>query len=203
MWRGSLRHPRKQQGKWQVSQVRLAHDIANTTIALEPLDRYVSRSRRQSVFEAAQADLQRRYAVVDGQRSADGPDLIDPLLDLGWEDAFLPEEDEVLDPSLDENDDASLDTRNTAEPISAEERAIAFVQYDKTLEARRRNKPFMERIWRAAGWEAGRQSFAMRRACGVMRCARLDCPLMSGATSWDKLPNQMMQPRPVPQLPRR
>jgi len=146
MWRGSLRHPRKQQGKWQVSQVRLAHDIAHTTIALEPLDRYVSRSRRQSVVEAAQADLQRRYAVVDGQRGADGPDLIDPLLDLGWEDAFLPEEDEVLDPSLDENDDASLDTRNTAEPISAEERAIAFVQYDETLEARRRNKPFMEPI---------------------------------------------------------
>jgi hypothetical protein len=38
MWRGSLRHPRKQQGKWQVSQVHLAHDIANTSIALERLD---------------------------------------------------------------------------------------------------------------------------------------------------------------------
>lgn len=66
MWRGSLCHPRKQQGKWQVSQIHLAHDIANTSLALEHLDRYVSRSRRQSVFEAAQADLQRLYAVVDG-----------------------------------------------------------------------------------------------------------------------------------------
>src|SRR5262249_53960619 len=52
MWRGNLRHPRKQQGMWQMSQVHLAHDIANTTIALEQLDRYVSCSRRQSVFEA-------------------------------------------------------------------------------------------------------------------------------------------------------
>src|SRR5262245_6943487 len=26
MWSGSLRHPRTQQGKWQVSQVHLAHD---------------------------------------------------------------------------------------------------------------------------------------------------------------------------------
>jgi hypothetical protein len=31
--------------------------------------------------------------------------------------------------------------------------AISFVQYDKTLEARLRNKRFMEPIWRAAGWD--------------------------------------------------
>jgi hypothetical protein len=29
---------------------------------------------------------------------------------------------------------------------------ISFVQYDKTLEGRLRNKRFMEPIWRAAGW---------------------------------------------------
>jgi hypothetical protein len=86
MWRGSLSHPRKQQGKWQVSQVHLAHDIANTTIALEQLDRYVSRSRWQSVFEAAQADLYSLYTVVDGRRNEDGrPGR--PLLDL-TRDAF-------------------------------------------------------------------------------------------------------------------
>jgi hypothetical protein len=173
MWRGSLRHPRRQHGKWRVSQVHLAHDIANTTIALEQLDRYVSRSRRQSVFEAAQADLQSLYAVVDGRRNGDGPDLVDPLLDRAWEEAFLPEESELLNPFLDENDDTVLDKRNTAEPISAEDRsahvyrwgkrlsgvtwspggAISFVQYDKTLEGRLRNKRFMEPIWRATGWD--------------------------------------------------
>jgi hypothetical protein len=173
MWRGSLRHPRKQQGKWQVSQVHLAHDIANTTIALEQLDRYVSRSRRQSVFEAAQADLHTLYAVVDGRRTADGPDLVDPLLDFAWDDAFASDEDEVLDPFLVDDEDPALDRRNTLEPISAEEGsaqvyrwgkrlsgvtwspggAISFVQYDKVLEARLRNKRFMEPIWRAAGWD--------------------------------------------------
>jgi hypothetical protein len=172
MWRGSLRHPRKQQGKWQVSQVHLAHDIANTTIALEQLDRYVSRSRRQSVFEAAQADLRTLCAVVDGRRNEDGLDVVDPLLDLAWEDAVSPDEDDLLDPFLDE-DDATCDSPNTLEPSPAEDRsaqvyrwgkrlsgvtwspggAISFVQYDKTLEGRLRNKRFMEPIWRAAGWD--------------------------------------------------
>jgi hypothetical protein len=171
MWRGSLRHPRKQQSTWQVSQVHLAHDIAHTTIALEQLDRYVSRSRRQSVFEAAQADLHTLYAVVDGQRNEDGWEGADPLLDLVWEDAFAPENDELLDPFLD--DDAPLGGGETAELVSAEERsaqvyrwgkrlsgvtwspggAISFVQYDKTLEGRLRNKRFMKPIWRAAGWD--------------------------------------------------
>ena len=171
MWGGSLRHPRKQQGKWQVSQAHLAHDIANTTIALEHLDRYVSRSRRQSVFEAAQADLHSLYAVVNGQCSEDGLEGADPLLDLAWEDAFAPEHDESLDPFLD--DDISLGGGETAEPVSAEERsaqvyrwgkrlsgvtwspggAISFVQYDKTLEGRLRNKRFMEPIWSVAGWD--------------------------------------------------
>jgi hypothetical protein len=171
MWRGSLRHPREQQGKWQVSQVHLAHDIANTTIALEQLDRYVSRSRRQSVFEAAQADLHALYAVVDGRRDEDGIGQVDALLDLVWEDAFAPGADELVDPFLDDDDDL-LDRRSPSEPTPAEERstqvyrwgkrlsgvtwspggAISFVQYDKTLEARLRNKRYMEPIWRIAGW---------------------------------------------------
>jgi hypothetical protein len=173
MWRGSLRHPRKQQGNWQVSQVHLAHDIANTSIALQQLDRYVSRSRRQSVFEAAQADLQTLYAVVDGRRDEDGPDLPDPLLDTGWEEAFASDEDDVLDPFLYEGDATVLGREIASEQPPAEERsaqvyrwgkrlsgvtwspggAISFVQYDKTLESRLRNKRFMEPIWHAAGWD--------------------------------------------------
>src|SRR5262245_21381976 len=96
MWGGSLRHPRKPQGKWQVSQVHLAHDVANTAITLEQLERYISRSRRQSVFEAAQADLHSLYAVDDGRRNADGIDHLDLLPDLSWEDSFAPDEDEIL-----------------------------------------------------------------------------------------------------------
>jgi len=169
MWRGSLRHPRKQQGKWQVSQVHLAHDIANTSIALEQLDRYVSRSRRQSVFEVAQTDLHTLYAVVDGRRNEVGLDLVDPLLYLAWEDAFAPDGDDLLHSLFDDEEDPTIGVQVT----SVEERsaqvyrwgkrlsgvtwspggAISFVQYDKTMESRLRNKRFMEPIWRAAGWE--------------------------------------------------
>jgi hypothetical protein len=140
---------------------------------LEQLDRYVSRSRRQSVFEAAQADLRTLYAVVDGRRNEDGTELVDPLLDLPWEDAFLPDEEELLDPFLDDEDDASSGRHQALEPTAAEERAaqvyrwgkrlsgvtwspggaISFVQYDKTLESRLRHKRFMEPIWRANGWD--------------------------------------------------
>jgi hypothetical protein len=170
---GNLRHPRKQQGKWQVSQVHLAHDIANTSIALEQLDRYVSRSRRQSVFEAAQADLHSLYAFVDGRRNEDGVDLVDPLLDLTWDDTFVPDEDELLDPFLDDEGQSALGSGTSAHLVAAEDRsaqvyrwgkrlsgvtwspgsAISFVQYDKVLESRLRNKRFMEPVWRAAGWD--------------------------------------------------
>jgi hypothetical protein len=172
MWQGSLRHPRKQQGKWQVSQAHLAHDIANTSIALEQLDRYVSRSRRQSVFEAAQSDLRSLYAVVDGRRSEEQTEAVDSLLNLGWEDTFMPE-DELLNPYFDEEEDLALWRREVTEPAPAHERsaqiyrwgrrlsgvtwspggAISFVQYDKTLESRLRNKRYMEPIWRTAGWD--------------------------------------------------
>jgi hypothetical protein len=137
------------------------------------LDRCVSRSRRQSVFETAQADLQRLYAVVDGQRREDGVEGVDPLLDLAWEDAFAFDDEELLDPFLDEEGDPTFGREMGAEPIPAEERsaqvyrwgkrlsgvtwspggAISFVQYDKTLEGRLRNKRFMEPIWRTAGWD--------------------------------------------------
>jgi hypothetical protein len=80
------------------------------------------------------------------------------------------EDDEFLDPFLD--DDGLLDRSGMAESVSAEEHsaqvyrwgnrlsgvtwspggAISFVQYDKTLEGRLRNKRFMESIWRSAGW---------------------------------------------------
>jgi hypothetical protein len=173
MWWGSLRHPRKKQGKWQVSQVHLAHNIAITNVALEQLDRYASRSRHQSVFEPAQAELHSLYAVVDGHHNADGVDLVDPLLDLAWENAFTPEEDEVLDPFLDGADNPAFGEGASADMVAVGERstqvyrwgtrlsgvtwspggAISFVQYDKTLESRLRNKRYMEPIWRAAGWD--------------------------------------------------
>ena len=107
LWRGSVRHPRKQQGRWQVSQVHLAHDLANGAITREQLDHHVSRSCRQRVFEVAQTDLRLRYAVVDGRR-AEPMAVVDPLPDLAWEDPLGAAEDDVLDPVLQEEDDLTL-----------------------------------------------------------------------------------------------
>ncbi len=46
-------------GRWQVSYAHLAHDVANAPLETEQLDRYVSRSRRRALFEAAQAETER------------------------------------------------------------------------------------------------------------------------------------------------
>jgi hypothetical protein len=184
MWRGSRSHPRKQQGgdaaKWQVSQAHFCVDVANAPICLEQLDRYVSRSRQQAVYAAAQADLRKLYAVVDGRAdgraTAGGDDPFDPSGDfsfdlgdeLGWEDPFaFVDEDAVL------ADDELAPQRLAVEQEPVEERAlqvhcwgkrisgvswsvrgdIAFVQYDKTLESRLRGKRYMEPLWRANGWD--------------------------------------------------
>jgi len=49
----------RERGRWQVSYAHLAHDVANAPLEREQLDRYVSRSRRQAVYDAAQAELAR------------------------------------------------------------------------------------------------------------------------------------------------
>jgi hypothetical protein len=184
MWRGSRRHPRKQRGgdaaRWQVSQAHLCVDVVNAPIHEEQLARYVSRSRQQAVYAAAQADLRKLYAVVDGRtggRAAKGgDDPFDAAIDfsfdladeLGWEDpfAFVDEEDLLTDDGL-------APQRLAVEVEPVEERAlqlhrwgkrisgvswsvrgdIAFVQYDKTLESRLRGKRYMEPLWRANGWD--------------------------------------------------
>ncbi len=54
----------KQRGRWQVSYAHLAHDVANAPLDREQLDRYISRSRRQAVYDAAQAEMARLLCEV-------------------------------------------------------------------------------------------------------------------------------------------
>jgi hypothetical protein len=68
----------KQRGRLQVSYAHLAHDVANAPLEREQLDRYVSRSRRQAVYDAAQAELARLL------REARPRDAAGSALD-GWE----------------------------------------------------------------------------------------------------------------------
>ncbi len=99
-------------GRWQVSYAHLAHDVANAPLEREQLDRYVSRSRRRAIYEAAHAELRRMlretrpaHAVLGDAHADDDEDL---LLDLGydWEEEFADEEEELLlaDPFAEEGD---------------------------------------------------------------------------------------------------
>jgi len=72
----------KQCGRWRVSYAHLAHDVANAPLDREHFDRYVSRSRRRAVYDAAQAELERLLREAR-PRDAAGAALLDEL--DGWE----------------------------------------------------------------------------------------------------------------------
>jgi hypothetical protein len=55
-------------GRWKVSYAHLAHDMANAPLELEHLERYVSRSRRQALFEAAQEEMERLRSALQSSR---------------------------------------------------------------------------------------------------------------------------------------
>jgi hypothetical protein len=158
--------------RWQVSQVHLAHDVANAPLEQEQLERYVSRSRKQSVFEAARANLTALYRELDDAHHVDA--FLEGGFDgLDW-DALYGGADEDnpfdgFDPFCEDVDRSSHDE----EPVPAEDRAVmlhrfgrrvsgvtwspgaavSFVVYDKILEGRLRGKSHMEPIWRVHGWD--------------------------------------------------
>jgi hypothetical protein len=81
-------------GHWQNSQVHLCHDVMNCSIELEQLERYVSRSRTQAIFDAAQAEIAEKlgqdadlYPGMDWGEiyGGDAACFVDPLLALGEE----------------------------------------------------------------------------------------------------------------------
>lgn len=157
-------------GRWQVSQVHLAHDVAHAPLEPEQLDRYVSRSRKQSVFEAARADLTALYRGLDAAHPVDA--FLDTGFDggLDWDTLYGGDDDlfDTLDP-FGGDDDRSI---HPEEPVPAEDRAmmlhrfgrrvsgvtwspggaVSFVAYDKVLEGRLRGKSHMEPIWQSNGW---------------------------------------------------
>jgi hypothetical protein len=193
MWSGSARRPKNYAGaRWQVSQVHLAHDVANTTLELEQLDRYVSRSRRQTQFEASQADLQALYRIVDNHEEDEDELLFGVPSDVMAE-AFAP------DVFLDEFDEAASQELQLSEDVAVEERAvnvyrwgrrlsgvtwspggeISLVAYDKVLESRQRRKTFLHPAWRSRGWD------------GVAPVTRFEARLRRGAFRRLGLPREL------------
>lgn len=72
-------------GRWQVSQVHLAYDVANAPLELEQLSRYVSRSRKQAVFEAARNDLQALYRALAKAHPSDAFLDADEAFETGFD----------------------------------------------------------------------------------------------------------------------
>src|SRR5262249_55966533 len=73
----------RERGRWQVSYAHLAHDVANAPLEREQLDRYVSRSRRQAVYDASKAELERLLREARPKHAAGAP--LDDVDDAGWD----------------------------------------------------------------------------------------------------------------------
>jgi hypothetical protein len=78
-------------GHWQVSQVHLAHDVANAPILEDWRDRFVSRSRSRAQYEASRERLAALRRVLRGQRGGNNDSYSDDdyggdeeALDWGW-----------------------------------------------------------------------------------------------------------------------
>ena len=98
-------------GQWQVSQAHLAVDVVNAPISADGLSRFVSRSRKQAVYEAARSQIEALQRDLRGEHKALGDD---DDLTLEWDDPFaealddldvLAELDDPFDPFADDDDD--------------------------------------------------------------------------------------------------
>jgi len=142
----------REKGWWQVGYAHLAHDVANAPLEREQLDRYVSRSRRQAVYDAAQEEMARLLREAR-PRDAAGAGL-DHLDQLEWD--ALPTEDTLFDWEAEFGEDeevllvdAFIEEGSMWDPLSgmsqaakqakaeleadAEERAITAYRWGKRL----------------------------------------------------------------------
>jgi len=142
----------REKGRWQVSYAHLAHDLANAPLERDQLDRYVSRSRRQVVYDAAKTELARLLREARPRDAAganlpwDGLPLEEGLYD--WEAEYAEDEELLLADAFAEEGDAwdSLDpldrqghktraVRQAKEELEAdaEQRAITSYRWGKRL----------------------------------------------------------------------
>jgi hypothetical protein len=131
----------REKGRWQVGYAHLAHDVANAPLEREQLDRYVSRSRRQAVYDAAQEEMARllrearpRDAAGAGldhldQLEWDAPPIEDILYD--WEAEFGEDEEVLLA-------DAFIEEGSMWDPLSGMSQAAKQVKAELEADAEQR-----------------------------------------------------------------
>ncbi len=179
----------RDKGRWQVSYAHLAHDVANAPLEREQLDRYVSRSRRRAVYEAARAEVE-RLLRESRPREAAGANLDWEALPVyDWEAEFADDEELLLaDAFAEDGYEWNVTTHGVQQAREAlqgevEQRAmtafgwgkrlsgvafspggaVSFVMYRKDWEGRLKGKRHMEPLWKAAGWD-GREPVTRHEA---------------------------------------
>jgi hypothetical protein len=177
-------------GEWQNSQVHLCHDVMHATIDLEHLDRYVSRSRTQAIFDAAQAEIEQLVGHgMDTQPGLDwnevygGDDgfFVDPLFALG--DAL----DLVQEPVEERQVSVYRWGRRLSGIAWSQGANVSLVQYLKTLEIQRTGKQHMVPLWQEQGYTGAEQvvrtEARLRR--GAIRSLRVPgCPCDALDNPW-------------------
>jgi hypothetical protein len=164
----------KTKGHWQVSQVHLAHDVANAPIQEEWRTRFVSRSRSRAVFAAAQAEFAALMRVMRGGEADDDDEEEWLPFGIDWDEQFAMPEDALfgLDPFAPPDDEGDQEKRDPLDEAVKDRAvtvhgwgrrlsgmtfspggAISVVLYRKDWEQRRRGKAFMQPLWEAAGWQ--------------------------------------------------
>jgi hypothetical protein len=163
-------------GHWQVSQVHLAHDVANAPILEDWRDRFVSRSRSRPQYEASRAQLDDLRRVLRGGDAGDGEEALawdvggvdwdaefglddidgaegwDPFGSLGHR--VGQDEDDLFE---EEAEDRAVTHYTTGRRLSgftwSPGGAILVVLYRKDWELGRRRRAYMDPLWAAAGWQ--------------------------------------------------
>jgi hypothetical protein len=183
----------KTSGHWQVSQVHLAHDVANAPILADWRDRFVSRSRSRAQYEASRQQLEELTRMLNGGDDEDAlPWGVDwdaqYALDkaaLGW-DPFVPvshaDQEENGDPFEEDAEDREVTQYTTGQRLSgltwSAGGPISVVLYRKDWEIARRGKAYMEPLWQASGWQHGEpvtrcEARLRREALRVLRLPNL------------------------------
>jgi hypothetical protein len=134
MWARPLpfRRRREQQtntsARWQVSQVHLAVDVANAPLESEQLARYVTRSRKQALHHAAQAEIEQLL------RSLDGEDRMAPPLLLDWDALYADDAHSAFDGfGLDGLGAVGTAGAGEDEPEPVEDRAATLYRFGSRL----------------------------------------------------------------------
>jgi hypothetical protein len=161
-------------GHWQVSQVHLAHDVANAPIVADWCDRFVSRSRSQVDYEASRVKLDELTHVLtgeDGEGGEGGEGVLPWCVDwdaqyatadteLGWDPFALLEREEHDEVPFEEDAaDRAMARYRRGQRLSgltwSAGGAISVVLYRKDWEMGMRRNASMEPLWRAVGWQRG------------------------------------------------